>query len=156
MLTGDSLVADRGPLLCRALKLLKGQSDNPMRISKLQFRKPAPGALVVLASCGAPDARPTEPRAGASIALAAKGGPPQDSVRLGMTVSDDGVLQIGSDGLGEYVNGAGGMHATIDVSGNLQITPENANSPTPPARRLDVRYPARSEEHTSELQSLRH
>jgi hypothetical protein len=112
-----------------------------MRAASLLSRGLAPTALVLLASCGSPDTMPTESRAVPSSALAAKGAP-QDSVRLGMTVSDDIALQIGSDGLGEYVNGASGMMVLIDVSGNLQISPNNANGSTPPERRLDVRYPA--------------
>jgi hypothetical protein len=100
-------------------------------------------ALFLMAGCVSSDAAPTAVDVIPGAVLAAKGGPPpQDSVLLAMTVSDDGALQIGSDGLGEYVNGTSGMAMMIDFSGNLQITPLNANSSTPPERRLDIRYPA--------------
>jgi hypothetical protein len=108
-----------------------------------QYRGLAATALFLLASCASPDAVPTGPKAIGPDVWPAKGGPPpQDSVRLAMTVSDDAAFQIGSDSLGEYVDGASGMRVVIDAPGNLQITPMNGSSTTPPQRRLDVRYPA--------------
>ena len=108
-----------------------------------QYRGLAATALFLLASCISPDAGPTASRVIRPDVWAAKGGPPpSDSVRLGMTVNDAAAFQIGSDSLGEYVDGAGGMRAVIDAPGNLQITPMNANNSTPPPRRLDVRYSA--------------
>jgi hypothetical protein len=105
-----------------------------------KYRAVAATALFLLASCISSDATPTQPGV---ITPNAKGGPPpQDSVRLAMTVSDDPALQVGSDSLGDYIDGASGMRAIIDPFGNLQITPTNANNSTPPQRRLDVRYPA--------------
>ena len=106
-----------------------------------RYRNLAPLAVLLFASCSWLDATPTNPhiRPAASAAKAAP--PPPDSVLLGMTLNDSAVFQIGSDGLGEYVDGASGMMVQIDVWGNLQISPNNANSSSPPARRLDVRYP---------------
>ncbi len=98
-----------------------------------QYRGLAATALFLLASCISPDAGPTASRVIRPDVWAAKGGPPpSDSVRLGMTVNDAAAFQIGSDSLGEYVDGAGGMRAVIDAPGNLQITPMNANNSTPP------------------------
>jgi hypothetical protein len=108
-----------------------------------QYRGLAATALFLMASCVSPDAAPTDPGVIRPRVSAAKGGPPpSDSVRLGMTVNDDAAFQIGSDSLGEYVNGVSSMQVLIDTYGNLQITPLNANSTTPPQRRLDIRYPA--------------
>jgi hypothetical protein len=108
-----------------------------------QFRGLAATALVLIMSCVSPDAAPTESGVIPGGVSAAKGGPPtQDSVRLGMTVNDSATFQIGSDGLGEYVNGVSGMQVIIDAPGNLQITPLNGTSSTPPQRRLDIRYPS--------------
>ena len=106
-----------------------------------QYSGLAATALFLLASCASPDVAPTEQGVLRPDALAAKGGPPpQDSVLLSMTVNDDPAYQVRSDTLGDYVNGAAGMRAIIDVYGNLQITPMNASSSTAPTRRLDVRY----------------
>lgn len=109
-----------------------------------QYRGLAVIALVLVASCVSPDAAPTDPAVINPHVWAAKGGPPQDSVRLAMTVSDDPAFSVGSDSLGAYIDGARGMRAIIDQYGNLQITPMNANSSTAPDRRLDVRYPVDS------------
>ena len=119
------------------------ESDgDPMRRAH-QYRGLATTVLFLLASCVSPDAAPTESGVIRPGVWAAKGAPPPaDSVRLGMTVNDDAAFQIGSDGLGEYVNGVSGMQVIIDAPGNLQITPLNGNSTTPPQRRLDIRYPA--------------
>jgi hypothetical protein len=98
-------------------------------------------ALLVLAGCTWQDGVPSEPPTTRPLISAGNGGaPPKDVVGLGMTVSDDPGFRIGSDGLGEYVNGVGGMQATVDAYGNLQISPSNATSSTPPTRRLDVRH----------------
>ncbi len=64
---------------------------------------------------------------------------------LAVTVEDQGPLspyKIQSDGLGEYVDGFQGMMAEIDGSGNLQISPNNLSSPTPPQRTLRFDYGA--------------
>ena len=107
-----------------------------------RYRGLAVTVLALIASCASPDTAPTDPTVIKPHVWAAKGGPPpQDSVRLAMTVSDDPTLQVGSDGLHEYIDGTDGMRAIIDQYGNLQITPMNANNSTPPLRRLDVRYP---------------
>jgi hypothetical protein len=113
---------------------------DPMRHT--YYRGLAATAMFLLASCDSPDAAPTESEVVRPGIWAAKGGPPpQDSVRLEMTVNDDAAFQVRSDSLGKYSDGVSGMRVIIDVPGNLQITPMNANSSTPPDRRLDVRYP---------------
>lgn len=89
-------------------------------------------AVVLLGACGPNDAAPTAPGA---VAYSR----PQPSVPLAMTV-DDGANQIQSDGLGEYVDGTQGMMVQIDQYGNLQISPNNASSGTPPQRTLRFDY----------------
>lgn len=107
-----------------------------------QYRGLAAPVLFLMASCVSPDATPTDPTVIRPHVWAAKGGPPpSDSVRLRMTVKDSAAFQIKSDTLGDYVDGDRGMRVIIDAPGNLQITPMNATSSTPPERRLDVRYP---------------
>jgi len=67
------------------------------------------------------------------------------SIPISAEVKDTGPAganRIQSDGLGEYVNGAQGMTAEIDSYGNLQISPNNANSTTPPQRTLKFDFSA--------------
>jgi hypothetical protein len=113
---------------------------NPLRFPRA-FVGLIPATIALLASCSiGPDAGPMEPASGGGL-VAALGKPQQDSVILAMTVTDGSPYQVQSDGLGEYRNGVAGMEVVIDGYGNLQISPNNANSSTPPVRRLHVSYP---------------
>lgn len=67
------------------------------------------------------------------------------STAIAVQVADtgpSGAYRIRSDGLGEYVNGVQGMTAEIDPYGNLQITPTNGASTTPPQRTLRFDFSA--------------
>lgn len=78
--------------------------------------------------------------------FAAGGKPPAaTSTPLAVTVEDLGPLgpyRIQSDGLGDYVNGVQAMMAEVDPFGNLQISPNNLTSATPPQRTLRFDYTA--------------
>ena len=104
----------------------------------------ATAASLLLGACAGADPALTAPLEVApnSAGMAAKPGLPTP---VAVTVQNAGPLgpyRIQSDGLGEYVNGLQGMLAEFDDPGNLQFSPENGRSTTPPQRTLALDYSA--------------
>jgi len=102
---------------------------------------------VLLSACQAAPTAPTEMELTPLFAASGKGGgpPKEQPVSLRMTVlgsGPSGSYHIRGDGQGAYVDGQQGMLVQIDVSGNLQISPANAQSSSPPERTLTFDFSA--------------
>ena len=107
----------------------------------------AASAGLLLGACAGADSMLSAPsKLGLKSAMIAAGAPSKStSTPIAVQVLDTGPLgayRIQSDGLGEYVNGLQGMTAEIDSYGNLQITPTNGSSTTPPQRTLRFDFSA--------------
>jgi hypothetical protein len=103
-------------------------------------------AFVVGACTGIDSINGTGAGSGPKIAMTAAAAPSKNVVLpIAMQVMDagpSGAYKITSDGLGEYVDGLQGMTVEIDSYGNLQITPLNGTSSTPPQRTLRFDFSA--------------